>query len=340
MSTKINKKIKSIFLLMQRLAEGQELYSQDVMLQEEFFEKTGETAERGLRRYLEDIYNLYGHIVLIEKKKKELNDRKVNVYRVMDIKQDVNKIFKFFIENSDDLSWILQMIHENDPSFLKDMSSDEKTKIEKSLKKDEGIFVFKSNPFENLEDTNQKEIFKTLKKAVKNHEYRSIEYEKNKAETLENLKCLKLVYINNNWYLATENEEKAFRLLRLSFMKRVHYAKDKATFQLNRVEYYANFFLTVQNALTLANTPFKKATFKASPKIAIYFKESMKPFFPSQEFVSTEEDGSIVFTVEYTQSMEILPFVKQWQPDITIVSPDSLKKTLIKDLRRAVENHQ
>ena len=62
--------------------------------------------------------------------------------------------------------------------------------------------------------------------------------------------------------------------------------------------------------MTLSNVNFKKATLKASPGIALYFKESMKTFFPSQQYVRTEEDGSIIFTVEYTQPMEVLPFIK------------------------------
>lgn len=340
MATTINKKIENMYRLMAKLAKGEELYPQDENLQEMFFEDTGDTPQRTLRRYLEDIHQLYRHIVLTEKKKKDLTDRKVTVYRVPDKEKDVSKVFKFFMENSDELGWVLQMIHENDPSFLKELKTKDKHLIEESLQEDAGIFMFNSTPFENFEDSSKKEIFNNLKKAVKNHEYRTIEYEKNKMVTFENMKCLKLVYMNNNWYLATEDEEKKFFWLRLSFMYKVNYADhDKITFQKSRVDYYGDFFSSVQNAMTLANVNFKKTTLKASPCIALYFKESMKPFFSSQEYVRTEEDGSIIFTVEYTQAMEVLPFVKQWLPDISIVEPDSLKEAFVKDMQKSIALH-
>ena len=340
MSTTINKKINIIFILLERLAKGEELYSQNEDLQFEIFGSFGEANERALRRYLSDIHELYGEIVLTEKKKKALTDRSVTIYRVQDREKDVSTVLKFFLENSNNLGWVLQMIHENDPSFLKELDVQDKHLIEENIKEDEGIFVFKSSPFESFEGSHTKEIFNNLKKAVKNHEYRSITYEKNKEEFLEDLKCIKLVYMNNNWYLATENEEKRFRFLRLSFIKSVGYSKnDKITFQASKVEKYYEFFSSVQNAMTLANTQFKKATLKVSPGMALYFKENMKPFFPSQEYVKTEDDGSIVFTVEYTQPLEVLPFIKQWLPDIEIVAPDKLKQYFMNDMQKSMEIH-
>ena len=99
MATTINKKINHIYLLLERLAGGEELYAQDEEIREEL-----KISERTLDRYLKDIHELYGKIVLTEKKKKEFTDRKVTIYRVADRKKDVSTILKFFIENSNDLS--------------------------------------------------------------------------------------------------------------------------------------------------------------------------------------------------------------------------------------------
>ena len=335
MSTTINKKINHIYVLLERLAKGEELYAQDEALRVQL-----DVSERTLDRYLKDIHELYRKLVLTEKKKKEFTDRKVTIYRVIDREKDVSKILKYFIENSNDLSWVLQMIHENDPSFLKDLDDSDRYIIEKNIKEDEGIFLFKSTPFENLDDTKHKKIFTDLKIAVKNREYRTIVYKKNKLQELKDVKCLKLVYMNNNWYLAMENEKKHFRVLRLSFIEKVMYASaDKMSYQVSRVEFYNEYFASLQNAMTLFGKPFKKATLKVSPHLALYFSEDMKPFFPSQEYVSTEEDGSIIFTVEYTQPLEILPFVKQWQPDIEILSPIELRNAMVEDMKKSMEMH-
>ena len=232
------------------------------------------------------------------------------------------------------------MIHENDPSFLRDLDEGDRYDIEQNIKEDEGIFVFKSTPFEELENPEQKTIFAQLKKAVKNHEYRTIIYQKNETEELKDLKCLKLVYMNNNWYLATEDDARYFRFLRLSFMQKIKYASEgRTTFQPSRVEEYNTYFASLQNAMTLVGKPFETAMLKVSPRVALYFEEGMKPFFPSQKYVRTEEDGSIVMRIEYTQPLEILPFVKQWQPDITILSPDKLKEQLVEDMKKSLENY-
>ncbi len=335
MATTINKKINHIYILLERLAKGEELYAQDEELLDQL-----DVSERTLDRYLKDIYELYDKIVLTEKKKKEFTERKVTIYRVTDRQKDVSKILKFFIENSNDLGWVLQMIHENDPSFLKELDEGDRYDIEQNIKEDEGVFVFKSTPFESLDDPVHQSIFSQLKKAVKNHEYRTIVYQKNKMEELKDLKCLKLVYMNNNWYLATEDDAKHFRFLRLSFIQKIKYASEgRTTFQPSRVEEHNTYFASLQNAMTLVGKPFETAMLKVSPRVALYFEEGMKPFFPSQEYVRTEEDGSIVMRIEYTQPLEILPFVKQWQPDITILSPDKLKEQLVEDIKRSLEIH-
>lgn len=172
MSTKIDKKINFIFQLMKRLANGEELYPQNIQIQQEF-----DVNERTLRRYLDDIHNLYGHIVTVEKKQKELSDRKVTVYRVVDREKDVSEIFRFFLKESDDLSWLLQIAHDYDPKLL----YDERERFERILKENEDIYIFIGSPFEDLSNQHLKKIFNNLKIAVKNFEYRDI-YKKDSTD--------------------------------------------------------------------------------------------------------------------------------------------------------------
>jgi len=325
MSTKIDKKINFIFQLMKRLANGEELYPQNILIQQEFG-----VNERTLRRYLEDIHNLYRHIIAVEKKQKELSDKKVTVYRVIDREKDVSEIFRFFLKESNDLSWLLQIAHDYEPKLL----YDERDRFEKILKENKDIYIFIGSPFEDLSSEHLKKIFNDLKTAVKNFEYRDI-YKKD-STTLYNVKCLKLVHMSNNWYIAIETESGKFDFLRLSFIDRVKYSK-KVSYKPNILEKYYTLFSSIQNPMTL-NRPFKTAHLKASSKIAHYFKKDMKPFFPSQEYKQTLEDGSIEFTIKFTQPMEILPFIKQWLPEITIVAPQELKKVYIEDLQKALEN--
>ncbi len=91
--------------------------------------------------------------------------------------------------------------------------------------------------------------------------------------------------------------------------------------------------------MTLYAAVQQTAHLKASKTIAIYFRASMKPFFPSQKFLQSNDDGSIDFSLSFTQAIEILPFIKQWQPHITILSPQTLKDELIDDLRCSLQHH-
>lgn len=325
-STTTEKKIIHIFTLMQKLHEGEEIYPQNERLLAEFG-----VDERTLRRYLDDISRLYGHIIVCEKKQKYINGKKINVYRTVDPDTDISKTLRFFLEESNELSWILTLINDNNPSLLKKLSTSEKEIIEKSVSQDKDIFLFKSNPFENLQNE-QAQSFSQLKIAVKNNEYRTIKYCYNKDETLENVKCLKLIFVNNNWYVAIETLQEELRLLRIAFIKNVLYATGKSNYQKHTLAKYRHYFDTMQNAMSLQGVVLKTAIIKASPKVSRYFSHKMKPFFTSQKYIETLSDGSIVFSLDYTQPLEILPFIKQWLPNLEILEPNELKEFYKADL--------
>jgi predicted DNA-binding transcriptional regulator YafY len=179
MASSVQKKVERLFELMGRLAAGEELYPQNVRVQQEL-----DVDERTLRRYLEDIHDMYGHIVTTEKKKVDRDGRRVTVYRVADKSRDVSEVLRFFLESSDDLTWLLQLVYENDPTLLRDFSKETKEKLGAILKEDEGIFQYVGSPFENLEDPRLKETFVKLRLAVKNHEYRTIDYRYRDEETI------------------------------------------------------------------------------------------------------------------------------------------------------------
>ena len=195
-------------------------------------------------------------------------------------------------------------------------------------------------PFENLSEGSLREYLRQLKRAVKNHEYRQITYRFKGEECSDTVKCLKLVFSDNNWYLASELDDGTFRFIRLSFIKSIGYAKDgREGYRKSVVEKYRPFFERVQNAMTLDEPP-RLALIEATPAVAQYFDEGMKPFFPSQRFEEKLEDGSVRFSVEFTQPLEILPFIKRWAPDLTVLSPEDLRKEMAEAVKRAWEAHR
>jgi len=323
------KKTKIIYELMYRLSKGEEFTINNVLAND-----FGINAKT-LGRYLNDIKDDYSDIITIEKKKIINHPRQPNVYRAINQKEDLAMMLQFFFERRTDLGWVLQLLHEKDPALAVDGEYQEE--ISEIISQESDVFVFKSTPFEILDDKHQK-IFSKLKNAIKNNMHKSIVYNYNHKETLEDVKCLKLIFTQNNWYVAIENKEKSFRLLRVSFIADV-LPSNKGSYQKSKIQKYEAYYSNIQNAMTLSGQPTHKAICKASPKIAIYFQESMKPFLISQKYLKTHEDGSIEFELSYTQPIEILPFIKQWLPDIKILEPSSLKDVLKQDILLASKDY-
>jgi len=323
-------KCKDLYYLMYKLFRGKELTVNKELAKEM------NISTRTLGRYLEDIRGMFGEIVVVEKKNIDGHERKPTVYRLVKESEDIAKVLYAFFEKKSDLTWILQLLYENDPKLF----SDDEKGIEKSIKdiakEENDIFVFKTKPFEIL-NNDKKEIFSKLKIAVKNHEYKTIIYRYDDMETLNDVKCLKLIFTQENWYLSIEDENGNFRLLRVAFIEKILHS-NKSTFQLNRVKKYNNFFENMQNAMSLQGKPLQTAVVMASPKVAKYFKPEMKAFFVSQKFLEEKSDGSILFELRYTQALEILPFIKRWLPDLTIISPRSLKESFQTDLETSLKN--
>ena len=48
-------------------------------------------------------------------------------------------------------------------------------------------------------------------------------------------------------------------------------------------------------------------------------------------------ESYIIFTVDYMRPMEVLPFIKQWLPDLRILEPDSLRKRMETQLTEFLE---
>jgi predicted DNA-binding transcriptional regulator YafY len=327
-------KLFHLLRLMGYMLKGRELYAQDGTLTEEFG-----VDERTLRRYLQEIEDNYTDLIVCDKQNKIKDGRKVTVYRTIDPTKDIADILSFYINNdAQGMGWLMQLIHTNDPMILKGFDDDQKRALQRQAKADKDVVLFRTNPLENLMNLETEKLLRVLKNAVKNHEYRTFQYTyNNHSETLEELKCLKLIFMKNNWYLATENKERGFRLLRVVFIDKIDYSK-KTSYQKNVLDRYDDFFATMQNPMSLPLVQKKTAILKVHGPITIYFKESMKKFMESQTFIREEGDG-VVFSVEYTQPLEVLPFIKEWLPDMEILEPKDLREMLIDELQKYVLQH-
>jgi predicted DNA-binding transcriptional regulator YafY len=262
----------------------------------------------------------------------------VDAYRLAQ-KNDISEMLKFFIEEKPDFTWAIQMLHEQDPDLLKDLEEQTKQTIENQLKEDEEIFLFASKPFETFESEEDKQIFKHLKSAVKNREYRTITFvnPNGKEYIFEDAKCLKIVYITGKWYIALETKEQDFKLRRLKRIKKIGYGKIQ-TYRKNILDKYRNFFLKLEDAHMKPSDKIKTARLRVTGRERYRFTTGNTKFFKSQKHIETnEEEMYVVFTVEYGDEMEILPFIKHWLPNIIIEKPTSLNKRLRSDIKKTID---
>lgn len=315
----ITKKVNALFKLIERFLVQPEISSYDAVLLDEFA-----CDPKTLERYLKELESNYEHIISIKKSRTKF-------WKLV----KVSDIFEEFIKNSEDISQLFLMAQEFDAEIFKEL---EKGTLSKVSTKDRDVFMFRNSIMEELQGSKVKGIFKSLKKAIANSEYRDIVYTYDETETHEESKCLRLLFMDNNWYVVILDKHKKLLFRRLSFIKEVHYSK-KETFQRKEIEPYLKFLATAQNAMSLYDVKVKKATIKATVKIAKYFQKEMKCFLASQTFVENCEDGSVIFTLEYTQDLEILPLIQKWLPDLIILEPQALKDAYVKKLEETLLIH-
>ncbi len=265
-----------------------------------------------LGRLLSDLELEFDAIIKLEGKKRD-------TYKLI---KPVDLFVETF-EHTDNIDWFFHMAHDADPEIFK--------ALESYTNKNKHVYKFLNKPFEDIEELKSKGILKKLEVAVKLGEYRKFKFAG--LDAIDNLKCLKLLFIDNNWYIATSGEDEKVWLSRVSFIEDVSYATNISKFQKSSVKKQMKFIdNNIQNSFTRYDLPVKTATIKATPEKAKYFDKQMKKFFSSQKFKEKLDDGSILFTLEYTQPLEILPFIQKWLPHLVILEPQELKEEYINNL--------
>jgi len=320
------KKINNIFQLMRLFVEkkmicqnGNILNRQGMII--DHVDSLGYNI-RTLRRYLDDIEKLYPHIIKIKKSS-------THCYKL----ESASEIFHTFLSHTEDISWLIQLIYQSDKNLLSQLANDTKERLENIAKSEKDIFLFQNLPFDELKKESRRDIFNRLKLATKNNEYRNIYYHYNEEVLIKNAQCLKMIFMDSNWYIAIASQERGLLLLRMAFISKVEYAI-KESYQPTQLSKYSEHLKNIQNPMTLFGVKVQKAHLLASAKVAKYFKADMKKFLSSQTFVKENSTGAIEFTLNYTQPLEILPFIKKWLPNIEILSPQSLQDEMIQDLQQ------
>ncbi len=141
------------------------------------------------------------------------------------------------------------------------------------------------------------------------------------------LKPLKIANYEGFWYLiALDSRNDILKKYYLKNIKNIQLSEETftSTAKLDRL---------LDNSISIwfeQNIEPHRVVLNISADVAKYFKR--KPISKSQITESVYEDGSMDVSVEITNDMEIIPFVKYWMPHIKVLEPARVDETIRRDI--------
>jgi len=212
-----------------------------------------------------------------------------------------------------------------------DISEYDKKIIDAKIKKSKDCYEFITKPYETKKS--DVKLLQEIEKAINWKRYTTVLYREKGILKQHEVKPYKIVFMNENFYLACEHthEEFLFTKFRLSNIEKIE-LKTK-TFYINPD--IADFIKNMQTPWSEYVPEFRKHSIEVIVRVDVtkarYFKA--KHHLPSQKIIETKEDGSLLVLFRVTQEMEVEELIKKWIPHMKVVSPLSLKSKIEDDLK-------
>jgi predicted DNA-binding transcriptional regulator YafY len=282
-----------------------------------------DTSERTIRRDFELIREIFGDILLSPRR---------GCYQIVSktlLDDTLNSTELYMLKN------ILKLTQKTNLSLSKDIDDD----MKKAILKDESDspYLFKGKPYEEIYA--HKEKFKTLEHAVKFKKEIRFKYTNLDRETYFTLKPYKIVFLNENFYLASQFKTKRkinVTMSRIAMISDIKYTGNTFTYDKDLME----FISFMQSPWATYKSNFKehlKEVIFTIPKAqAKYFK--LKKFLPSQKIIDEDDDGTITLSYTVTSENEVVGLIKQWIPYAKVKAPDSLVGMFKSIAKKYVEN--
>ena len=303
--------------LIKRFNNGQKISIEALSNENLWFGKSEKTIRRDLdviKEYFPDSY--------------ELVKGEKGCYKAI-----TKNAFDNFI-NAEFMSLMVQMFNLANKSDLFsnfDLDDNDKKILESKIKDSKKCYEFKTKPFESFKSDNV--LLKELESKIKHQKYINIQYDINGKINKFEVKPYKIIFINENFYLACgiEHEKLEFALYRLSKIKSI---EDTSKTYHKNIE-IEDFIKDIQTPFSFYRRDYKKhlinVVLEVDKSKAYYFEN--KKYLKSQE-EKKQDDGSLLLTFKVTQEMEIEELVKRWIPFVKVIEPKSLKEKIDSDLKK------
>lgn len=210
-------------------------------------------------------------------------------------------------------------------------SSGSKFKMDKNLQKkyenSKKIYKLTNKPFEEL---NNREVVAKLESAIDYRQVIKIVYKKIDKEIIMELKPYKIILLNENFYLASENSKGIFTLSRIGLIKNIETLSN--TFYHNpKMLQFIDHKIQTPWGKFYDNGKDIEILVEVQENIARYFK--MKKYLPSQKIVEEKEDGFLQIKYIVSNLSEFTELAIKWVPKMKILSPQKLSNMVEKELR-------
>ncbi|NCD11086.1 MAG: WYL domain-containing protein [Epsilonproteobacteria bacterium] len=216
------------------------------------------------------------------------------------------------------------------------MDTTDKKILESKVKETSKCYVFKNKPFESQKD--DMVLFKKLERAIQHQKYLILEYPQKNTFMKVEVKPYKIVFMNENFYLACEVDHAAyaFSIFRISKIKSIE--DTPKTYQKNPdIE---EFIQAMQTPFPLYTKDFRlhliEVVLEVDASKAFYFKA--KKYLKSQSIVEEKENGNLIICYKVTQLREMEELLHKWIPYVKVIAPLPLKEKLHQELTEYLTN--
>ena len=304
--------------LIKRFNNGQKISIEALSNENLWFGKSEKTIRRDLdviKEYFPDSY--------------ELVKGEKGCYKAI-----TKNAFDNFI-NAEFMSLMVQMFNLANKSDLFsnfDLNEKDKKILESKIKDSNEYYEFKNKPFENFKSDSV--LLKKLENTIKLQKYIKIEYEINGKINKFEVKPYKIIFINENFYLACEieHEKLEFAMYRISKIKSIE--ETSKTYHKNRE--IEDFIKDIQTPFAFYRRDYKKylidIVLEVDKSKAFFFEN--KKYLKSQEILNKQDNGNLLIKYRVTQEMEIEELIKRWIPFVKVIEPKSLKEKIDSDLKK------
>jgi predicted DNA-binding transcriptional regulator YafY len=191
----------------------------------------------------------------------------------------------------------------------------------------ESSIVVKGHSYEDI--SSREPAFRNLQAAIKNRVCVNFIYASSAAiEKQYVVSPLKLLNLKGIWYLAGEHDGK-LKTFTFSKINALFSCTQQFTPKPELVEQL------VQSDSVWINEKPIEIVLKVAPSIAIFFKR--RRLISKQVIKEETPDGGLILSCTVGHLNQLLPIVRYWMPNLTIVSPDFVRNEYFQQIREHIK---